>query len=266
VGLFVEPGDAIAADRLLARGNASTGSGFASMSAMIRGRDEGLALLAFSPLRRSDDRGEWTVEDDGSNVLLVSPVLADLAPGAIIPVHFALVALGNNDTQITRAVQAARRTVLGDGAARMIPPPVSLTATVGDAIAPPRDEIDYGGDTPRIDSFWMEGGRLEDVLLAGSPNPFRDATTIEYEVPTHTLDEDGVEHVISGGAVPTSVKVYNVAGRLVATLVESPHGPGRYRTGWTARTDEGEAVASGVYYVKLTIGKRSVTKRLVQLK
>jgi flagellar hook assembly protein FlgD len=80
------------------------------------------------------------------------------------------------------------------------------------------------------------------------------------------LDEDGVEHILSGAAVATSVKVYNVTGRLIATLVESTHGPGRYRTGWTAQTDDGGSVASGVYYVKLTIGKRSVTKRLVQLK
>jgi hypothetical protein len=121
-------------------------------------------------------------------------------------------------------------------------------------------------ETPATDVFWLTPGKLEDILLSGSPNPFRDAISIEYEIPTRTLDEEGVEHTLSGGAVSTSVKVYNVTGRLIATLVESQHGPGRYRTGWTAQTDEGSAVASGVYYVKLTIGKRSVTKRLVQLK
>jgi hypothetical protein len=36
-------------------------------------------------------------------------------------------------------------------------------------------------------------------------------------------------------------------------------------TGWVA-DDEGHAVASGVYYVKLQIGRRSVTTRMVQLK
>jgi hypothetical protein len=36
--------------------------------------------------------------------------------------------------------------------------------------------------------------------------------------------------------------------------------------GWTARAEDGGSLASGVYYVKLQIGKRSVTMRMVQLK
>jgi flagellar hook assembly protein FlgD len=60
--------------------------------------------------------------------------------------------------------------------------------------------------------------------------------------------------------------VYNVAGRLVATLVDQTHNVGKYRTGWVARDDNGDVIASGVYYVKLQIGKRSVTMRMVQLK
>jgi hypothetical protein len=117
-----------------------------------------------------------------------------------------------------------------------------------------------------IDPFWNTPGKLLETLVVGSPNPFRDAIAIDYEVPERAVDEDGVEHVLSGASVSTSVKVYNVAGRLVATLVDTEHAPGRYRTGWTAHNDTGETVASGVYYVKLTIGRRSVTQRMVQLK
>ena len=80
------------------------------------------------------------------------------------------------------------------------------------------------------------------------------------------VDEDGVEHVLDGSVQPTSVRVYNVAGRLVATLVDQPHSPGQYRVAWTARGEDGASLASGVYYVKLQIGKRSVTMRMVQLK
>jgi flagellar hook assembly protein FlgD len=114
--------------------------------------------------------------------------------------------------------------------------------------------------------FWTMSGKLDASLLVGSPNPFRDAIAIDYEVPDHFADENGVDHKLSGDAVETSVKVYNVTGRLVATLVESTHAPGHYRTGWSAKDDQGAAVASGVYYVKLTIGRRSVTQRMVQLK
>jgi transcriptional regulator with XRE-family HTH domain len=67
-----------------------------------------------------------------------------------------------------------------------------------------------------------------------------------------------VEHVLEGSNQPTSVKIYNVAGRLVATLLDEPRSPGKYRVDWTARGQDGVSLASGVYYVKLQIGKRSV--------
>jgi flagellar hook assembly protein FlgD len=62
------------------------------------------------------------------------------------------------------------------------------------------------------------------------------------------------------------VKVYNVAGRLVSALVETNTGPGRFDVQWNASNASGSGVASGVYYVKLQIGKRFITKRLIQLK
>lgn len=113
--------------------------------------------------------------------------------------------------------------------------------------------------------YWSRPGRLDEELLAGSPNPFRESTTIYYEVPSRVSDDSGgILSLIN--PVETSVKVYNVAGRLVGVLVDSVLSPGRYNTQWDALGDNGNAVASGVYYVKLQIGERHVTKRLIQLK
>lgn len=263
VGVMIAPGEAIADNRMLARTTRRASGEFTTASVLLRGRDESLAALFFA--QSNETNSEWDVRDDGENVLAVSPDLGDLAPGATVTIHLALLVAPADETQATRAVQAARRTVLGEGSARMIPPPVSLSSQLGDAV-PSGPGMEGTPGAPPVDAFWLSPGKLEDILLSGSPNPFRDAITIEYEIPTHAIDEDGVEHMLSGAAVETSVKVYNVTGRLIATLVESTHGPGRYRTGWTAQTDEGGAVASGVYYVKLTLGKRSVTKRLVQIK
>ena len=101
--------------------------------------------------------------------------------------------------------------------------------------------------------------------MSGSPNPFRESTTIYYEVPSSVADEDGT--VLSfTNPVNTSVKIYNVAGRLVSTLVETVLAPGQYTASWQALDESGNSVASGVYYVKLQIGKKHVTKRLIQLK
>jgi hypothetical protein len=113
--------------------------------------------------------------------------------------------------------------------------------------------------------YFAQAGKLDEALLVASPNPFRDATNIAFEVPARVIDEGGNE-LAFGGAVEASVKIYNVTGRLVSTLVDATYGPGRYGTSWAAQDEAGSTVASGVYYVKLQIGKRYITKRIVQLK
>ena len=113
--------------------------------------------------------------------------------------------------------------------------------------------------------YFARSGKLDEALLSGSPNPFRDATTIAYEVPAQLNDEFGNEITLSGG-IETTVRVYDVTGRLVTTLVDTIHSPGRYQLQWQAQNETGVKVASGVYYVKLQIGRRYVTKRLIQLK
>ncbi|MDH3379790.1 MAG: T9SS type A sorting domain-containing protein, partial [Gammaproteobacteria bacterium] len=101
--------------------------------------------------------------------------------------------------------------------------------------------------------------------LQGSPNPFRNATTVHYEIPSTTHQEDG-SILQSTGPYETSVKVYNVRGRLVSILVDAHVWPGTYAKTWAAVDDHGNPVASGVYYVKLQIENRFITKRLTLLK
>ncbi len=229
---------------------------------VLRGRNRAMALVLFAPRTRAE--ASWELRVDGSTIVVISPSLGDLAPDGETAVYVALIALPDDDLKVARAIHATARTVVGDGSTRLIPPPVSVTA--GDRAAPATAPATAAGDGSGIDPFWNTPGKLLETLVVGSPNPFRDAIAIDYQVPERAVDEDGVEHALSAVSVSTSVKVYNVAGRLVATLVDTEHAPGRYRTGWTAHNDTGENVASGVYYVKLTIGKRSVTQRLVQLK
>ena len=224
----------------------------------------GLAVLLLIPRAQVAVGNSWELRNDNNRVVAVSPDLGDLAPGASVTMYLALVALPADDLKAVHAIRNAHRTIIGDGTARFIPPPVSLTAHgeadggVGRAATTARE----GGS----DLFWTTAGKLQETLLVGSPNPFHDDVSIDYEIPNRVVDEDGIEHTLDGSVQPTSVKVYNVAGRLVATLVDEPHSPGQYRVAWTARSEDGASLASGVYYVKLQIGKRSVTMRMVQLK
>jgi hypothetical protein len=113
--------------------------------------------------------------------------------------------------------------------------------------------------------FWKTEGRLEYELLASSPNPFRDVTTISYEIPSLLEQPDGTR-IETRESLEISVKVYNVVGRLVSVLADEIVAPGTYTTEWRAVDDQGSAVASGVYYVRLQIGKKFLTQRLILLK
>lgn len=243
---------------------------FVERQVVFEDRDRGLAAVFL--VRRSalttgaTSAVSWDVRGERDRITVLSPDVGELAPGASVTINVALVALPADDLKAARAIRNAYRTVVGDGTSRFIPPPVSLTRG---------DDVRMGGHDSAAtgaaqggfhDPFWTTSGKLQETLLVGSPNPFRDAISIEYEIPARATDEDGVEHDLPASGQMASVKVYNVQGRLVATLVDQPHTVGKYRAGWVARDDEGHAVASGVYYVKLQIGKRSVTMRMVQLK
>jgi hypothetical protein len=82
------------------------------------------------------------------------------------------------------------------------------------------------------------------------PNPFRTTTEISYAVPA-------AEHV--------SVKVYDVTGRLIRSLVDAPLEPGVHRTLWNGKDDASRAVAAGIYYVRMTAGAYEATRKVIVL-
>jgi hypothetical protein len=83
----------------------------------------------------------------------------------------------------------------------------------------------------------------EFALKQNFPNPFNPTTTIEF-----TLKESGW----------TSLKVYDVLGREIETLVNAPLQAGSY----TARFDASR-LASGVYVYRLTSGSFRETRKMV---
>lgn len=84
-------------------------------------------------------------------------------------------------------------------------------------------------------------------LLPGVPNPFNPETLIAFDMPQ---------------ACDVRLEVHSVDGRIVATLVNGPRGPGRQTAVWRGRDDAGAEVASGVYFVRLTACGREATERI----
>jgi D-alanyl-D-alanine carboxypeptidase len=83
-------------------------------------------------------------------------------------------------------------------------------------------------------------------LSQNYPNPFNPLTKISYTIPV---------------ASEVSLKVYNVLGKEVATLVNQSQNPGNYEVEFNAET-----LSTGVYFYTLTAGNRFLTKKLLLLK
>jgi hypothetical protein len=87
----------------------------------------------------------------------------------------------------------------------------------------------------------------ETKLRANAPNPFADATTIPYQL----AEERDVR-----------IRVYDVLGRRVATLVDGRREAGLHHLTW--RPERGRsALASGVYFCRMRAGDYRATRKLV---
>lgn len=81
------------------------------------------------------------------------------------------------------------------------------------------------------------------------PNPFNPATTIEFSVPASS--ENNL----------VSLKIYDVLGNEVATLVNEQKSPGNYKVNFNAKN-----LSSGIYFYILRFNNSSITKKMVLLK
>ena len=87
-------------------------------------------------------------------------------------------------------------------------------------------------------------------LGSNYPNPFNPQTTIQYAIPGQT-----------GGAVPVTLRIYNLQGQLVRTLVDEQKSPGRYHAIWDGKNGAGARVSSGVYVYTLTASHPKLSRR-----
>jgi len=92
-------------------------------------------------------------------------------------------------------------------------------------------------------------------LSQNYPNPFNPTTRIQYTVGTKQTQP-----------VPVSLKIYNVLGQLVRTLVDEEKAAGSHRVTWDGRDDRGQELSSGVYLYRLEIENLRVSRRMLLLK
>jgi len=74
------------------------------------------------------------------------------------------------------------------------------------------------------------------MLLQNSPNPFKNSTSIKYNILKAAMIE---------------VTIYDVMGQRTKTLVNETQQPGTYSIDWNATSDNGSKAPNGVYFCKL---------------
>ena len=94
---------------------------------------------------------------------------------------------------------------------------------------------------------------LQFVLYQNYPNPFNTSTEISFRILNHAKE----------GA---KLSIYNIRGELIRQLLSAVKTPGKHSFTWDGKDGAGEAVASGIYFYKLTAGDFSETKRMVLVK
>jgi hypothetical protein len=110
------------------------------------------------------------------------------------------------------------------------------------------DAIRFVSYDPNITSVKSVAGVLPSdfVLHQNYPNPFNPSTTLTFSVPNTA----GAKQVLS-------LRIYDLLGREMATLVNGVKPPGIYSVQWNAAGQ-----SSGVYFVQLRSGNLSVTRKI----
>jgi hypothetical protein len=150
---------------------------------------------------------------------------------------------------------AVRQSVFGNGSAAAAGVNQKMAGMLGEPL------VGRSGNSAFISTggFWYHsGGLMTGVhgtpegaptvyrLEQNYPNPFNPVTTIRYEL---------------SRASYASLKVFNMLGQEVRTLVDGQQPAGMYEVGLDAR-----GLASGVYVYRLSAGEYSATRKLVLLK
>jgi hypothetical protein len=108
----------------------------------------------------------------------------------------------------------------------------------------PRDDEDIQPAT----GLPPDNGPTVVSLAQNTPNPFGRSTGIAYALPRDTY---------------VLLRIYNVAGKVVKTLVDGKQPAGTWSVAWDGTDENDHAVSKGVYFYRLDAGGKTIEKRMV---
>jgi hypothetical protein len=96
------------------------------------------------------------------------------------------------------------------------------------------------------------------ALKQNYPNPFNPVTNIEFTV---GRSEAGI-----GNAAEVSLEIFDVTGKKVAVILDKRLEAGTYSKRWDGRGSGGKMMRSGIYFMRLSVGDRVISKKMILLR
>ena len=208
--------------------------------------------------------GYWfTAADSGYSVDNLAPVAPAPFAGTYVPGNATFLTWGPN----AEGDLAGYRLYRG-GSAGFVPGPSNLVAAqattgftdVGAPLAVYKlSAVDIHGNESAF-AYLQPAGTTDapgptpprEVFLAHvAPNPVRGAAALRFGLPRDAVAE---------------LALFDSQGRRVRVLAEGSRAAGEYGVRWDGRDDAGNPVASGLYFLRLSTGGRTLTQRLVNVR
>jgi hypothetical protein len=102
----------------------------------------------------------------------------------------------------------------------------------------------------------VDGGiiPLSELIINNYPNPFNPSTIISFTIPYDLTNRNA------------ELKIYNVNGEVVRTLLNETLSSGNYLVKWDGTNETGKRVSSGVYFYSLNVSGKSAAGKMMLLK
>jgi serine protease AprX len=135
------------------------------------------------------------------------------------------------------------------------------------------DDVQFNFQPTAVEEEVTSSAPVQFSLLQNHPNPFNSATTIPFTVsssqpiaPSPMKAVHSSQFMVHSPLLPTTLRIYNILGQKVRTLVDESKEAGNYEVIWDGKNDKGEEVASGIYFYQLVTENNRVTRKMVLLK